>query len=746
MTFRLTVTHVTFLFATGWLTDNAAALVWRAQQKVEHYYNYASVTPSRFSLPPGLREAKWHFRAIKSDSSCDVEAISITSPALLTLKPDNVSVTHKVAFPLGGDWYSIALIPDTSIHIIQKGLLPDCEYNVSASFETVEPPPHIDLNVGRPAVVAVPQNSAGDGVWVGFTVPPSSQKISLQVSGCQPTPCSIRLTLWDHESGQFIHHNCTNIDQEICAQPLTRPLLGVKYYAKVEVMSTEEANVTVGVVSHDCVSDDSPSSSGDDSTCRLMSRLDRFQEGSNFKTQFVRMYNDTVEETTFVVSNSTVTVLPFLVERITDIGGTLHTRVSLNKAEVFSQTTDVRVCVLVLHNQLPPLDKPPSDLCADRPNAFQLKSSSEAVKTGEASAKLYMPYPAEGTWTVATTVQCYKMVNGSEVIEECQNGAVNITVAVNIHSCVDGECSGKGYCNEDIRSSDFIVFSACDCNAGWRGYGCTDGREAESEAIQLTELLLLTLSNAFFVPAIVLAVYRRYYLEAVVYFYNMFFSTFYHACDGDRMEKYEFCMTEYSVLAICDFWGSSLSLWVTLIAMAQFPLNVNSAVQMAGPLALIVGVLLDRHSLWVIAVPAGAGLLVTLTSWAVRCHNNRKCFPSKRLYLCMLPGVLIAGAGAITFALFETDSNYMYTHSAWHVALSLSIIFFLPPRRPEKGNSNTIMGGSTSDGSLRAVMHGCTEVPRRVVTQGLTQVQRIWINAGWRRRRLDGNSGRGEGK
>ena len=70
----------------------------------------------------------------------------------------------------------------------------------------------------------------------------------------------------------------------------------------------------------------------------------------------------------------------------------------------------------------------------------------------------------------------------------------------------------------------------------------------------------------------------------------------------------------------------------------------------------------------------------------LHCCNYRRCFPDKRRYLWMLPGVLFAVAGAVMFALFETAKNYKYIHSAWHVCLSLSIVFLLPLRRKRKGD------------------------------------------------------------
>lgn len=69
------------------------------------------------------------------------------------------------------------------------------------------------------------------------------------------------------------------------------------------------------------------------------------------------------------------------------------------------------------------------------------------------------------------------------------------------------------------------TFSECSIFAGYRGWACTDKSQAMANWQLILATLLLTLSNLFFLPAIILALKRRYFAEAVVYAFTMVFST-----------------------------------------------------------------------------------------------------------------------------------------------------------------------------------------------------------------------------
>lgn len=74
-------------------------------------------------------------------------------------------------------------------------------------------------------------------------------------------------------------------------------------------------------------------------------------------------------------------------------------------------------------------------------------------------------------------------------------------------------------------------------------------------------------------------------------------------------------MMDYNVLSYCDFYGSILSFWVTLLAMARLPSKMRSFLHMVGALGLALGVEYDRHGLWVFVAPAACGLVVMAISW-----------------------------------------------------------------------------------------------------------------------------------
>jgi len=63
-------------------------------------------------------------------------------------------------------------------------------------------------------------------------------------------------------------------------------------------------------------------------------------------------------------------------------------------------------------------------------------------------------------------------------------------------------------------------------------------------------------------------------------------------------------------------------------------------------------------------------------------RRKRGCFPSKKYWLLCLPlGVTFAAGGLLSYAFFETEDNYKFVHSLWHIVMAISIVFLLPLKK-----------------------------------------------------------------
>lgn len=74
-------------------------------------------------------------------------------------------------------------------------------------------------------------------------------------------------------------------------------------------------------------------------------------------------------------------------------------------------------------------------------------------------------------------------------------------------------------------------------------------------------------------------------------------------------------MMDYDVLSFCDFYGSILSFWVTLLAMSRLNDTIRSIFHMLGALCVALGVEHNKHGLWVFVIPAITGVIIMSISW-----------------------------------------------------------------------------------------------------------------------------------
>ncbi|XP_015428982.1 PREDICTED: transmembrane protein 8A-like [Dufourea novaeangliae] len=439
---------------------------------------------------------------------------------------------------------------------------------------------------------------------------------------------------------------------------------------------------------------------GVDDSCVPRYQLARIKHSQTFSGVYLLQGKEWLTSWVMLTDEHPV-ITQFNILPLIDVGGTLDISVHLEMDKIMTRQL-VKVILCIRRGRVPDRVKG-SIVCEDSRMLMNLSSFDKHDST------LLIPYPQPDTWYVALHATCHY----NERPVNCEMEEILVSLDIRTRQCVfpgNYPCGHHGICQEIHR--DILYYTTCKCFEGYKGWGCTDATSASPESSLLMTTLMLTLSNGFFIPAIYLAVKRELYTEGLVYMATMLFSSLYHACDQHVMT---YCVAKYEVLQYSDFFSSILAFWVTLVAMAEIPTRFVSLCHMFGVLIIAFGVESNKTSLTSILVPLGMGVMIPMGTYVYRCYQLKKWKKPDRISKLFV-GLLLATIGLLLFSLVETEANYQYVHSVWHMIIAISLVFLLPPSRFEQaGSSGT---NSFSDDSELLDYKDTPDSPIFTVTTG----------------------------
>ncbi|KAK7945042.1 hypothetical protein WMY93_000770 [Mugilogobius chulae] len=612
------------------------------------------------------------------------------------------STTFNLSSPAAGDWYIAAHLPENDGRIEQKGF-PSCSYFFQPQLSVRKA---VDTPLLEQGNVLQQTTGPDQAARLKLYVPEFSSSVSVWLTNCSSEDprsdnCSVVLRIGSR--ALLVEPLTVNCSGSHCSATLPSPPWDMWLQVVVETNHSNHT-VTFSIVSSytvSCKPKNVGLAVGDD-----FSRL-RGNSGPSNSTStknssepsLPAQFSNTSSSLALVHGSSCVENIPILSEELDVLsvrytptngasinvtsahptllsyplhtattGGTFNLQLSLNSTNAtLGNGSSVVAC---LSPWAPVLQLNHSVSC----QTALFNGYSARVNTSVPKAVIRLPYPQSATWYLTLQLTC----NGTD----CGNASVvSVIPEVFVSACVE-DCGTYGECRL-IRSFTYL-YAACSCKAGWSGWGCTDSSKALSFSRQLIAALMLTISNLFFIPAIVVAVKRYYITEASVYLFTMFFSTFYHACDQPGVTV--MCIMDYDALQYCDFLGSVCSIWVTILCMARIKDTFKYALFMLGALLLALSMQLDRKGLWNMLGPVLCALLILIAAWVYRGVKRHHCYPPswRRWVFFLLPGALCALIAVSVFVFAQTEDNYYYTHSMWHVLVAGCVVFLLPPKEKHR--------------------------------------------------------------
>ncbi|XP_021492879.1 post-GPI attachment to proteins factor 6 isoform X1 [Meriones unguiculatus] len=692
----------------------------QAPQKLSFYSWYGSTRLFHFRVPPDTVLLRWILHVSQRGPSCtDVEitvhfrygAPPVINPlgtsfpdntlnqtsfqvrALLsTMLLDNTSV--NISHPAPGDWFVVAHLPPSPQKIQVKGFVPTCDYTFQPDMLAMRV---VEVSILEPDV-PLPQTLLSHPSYLKIFVPEYTQELRLELQGCVSSVspgCPVRLTV----GAATLPMNFQKV--LICASltPTCHLLLSSPPWGRwlqVSAESLEESHVSVvfsakaaftackpwSVTFHHLMQSNPNQSHGTstDHLSQIAAYWDLGRSGRGGDGPFCLLNYPVLREDTDVVSvhfqpltgafvlvhSKLPSVIQLRLDTGMDSGGSFIITLRANQTE-FTNGTLLAACVNVAS---PFLSFNTSFNCT---TAF-FQGYPMFLSASSPMANLIIPYPETDNWYLSLQLVC------PDSPEDCDHAVARVETILYLVPCLN-DCGPYGQCLL-LRRYGYL-YAGCSCKAGWRGWSCTDNSTAQTVAQQRAATLLLTLSNLMFLVPIVVSVHRSFLLEALVYFYTMFFSTFYHACDqpGEAV----LCILSYDTLQYCDFLGSGASTWVTILCMARLKTILKQVLFVLGILVIAMSLQMDRRAIWNLMGPCLFAFVIMASMWIYRCGHRHQCYPTswRRWVFYLLPGISMASVGIAIYTSMMTSENYYYTHSIWHILLAGSAAFLLPPREEQ---------------------------------------------------------------
>nr|XP_021530781.1 LOW QUALITY PROTEIN: transmembrane protein 8A [Aotus nancymaae] len=689
----------------------------QAPQRLSFYSWYGSARLFRFRVPPDTVLLRWLLQVSRdSGAACTDAEITVHfrsgAPPVInplgTRFPDDTSVqpsfqvrvplsaaplsnvSVNVSHPAPGDWFVAAHLPPASQKIELKGLAPTCAYVFQPDMLVKRV---VEISIVEPDV-PLPQTLVSHPSYLKVFVPEYTRELLLELQGCVANGslgCPVRLTVGPVTlPGNFQKVlTCAGAPQpcrlllpsppwdrwlQLTAESLVGPHGTVAFSAVATLTACRPWSVTVQPLLQSGQNQTFNASAGWPSPGPDHQDLGRSggvgggpfcltnQPVTREDTDVVSVHFQPLDRLSVTVRSDTPSVMRLRLNTGMDSGGSLTVSLRANQTEIRNET----LVVACLNAASPFLSFNTSLNCT---TAF-FQGHPLSLSAWSRKANLIIPYPETDNWYLSLQLTC------SENEEDCEQAAVHVETTLYLVPCLN-DCGPYGQCLL-LRRHGYL-YAGCSCKAGWRGWGCTDNETAQTVAQQKAATLLLTLSNLMFLAPIAVSVQRFYLVEASVYAYTMFFSTFYHACDqpGEAV----LCILSYDTLQYCDFLGSGTAIWVTILCMARLKTVLKYVLFLLGTLVIAMSLQLDRRGIWNMLGPCLFAFVIMASMWVYRCGHRRQCYPTswQRWAFYLLPGVSMASVGVAIYTSMMTSDNYYYTHSIWHVLLAGSAALLLPP-------------------------------------------------------------------